>query len=202
MAKKKPEKRELTPMQALFVQEYLIDLNATEAAKRAGYSHRTAGAQGPRLLTLPQIAEAVEKAMRARGARLEITQDKVLLELARVAFACGADVAAVRTRVIEPGEIDPLTQTEAKTRRSYQIVELTDTDSLSPDKKAAISGIKEGRNGIEVSMHDKVRALELLGKHLGLFDGKGAKTEGRENNLLDAIKDAPEVDTDDLDEVE
>ena len=73
---------------------------------------------------------------------------------------------------------------------------------MDPEKLAAIAGIKEGKHGIEVSSYDKVRALELLGKHLGLFDGKGNQNIYRENNLLHAIQSTEEIDTDDLPEVE
>ncbi|WP_310715492.1 terminase small subunit, partial [Burkholderia multivorans] len=69
-----------------FVDEYLIDLNATKAAERAGYSKRTAGQIGFELLKKPEIAEAISEAMKAREQRTGITQDRVLRELARIAF--------------------------------------------------------------------------------------------------------------------
>lgn len=172
----------LTPKQKQFVAEYLVDLNATAAAVRAKYSEKRASEIGYQLLQKTTVQAAVQKAMQEREQRTQITQDRVIQELAKVAFANGAAFA----RVVGGG-----------TR-----VELTDTDQLTDDQRAAISCVKEGKYGIEVSTYDKVRALELLGKHLGVFDSRGGKPIAGENNLLSAIMEAGEVDTDDLPEVE
>lgn len=172
----------LTKKQERFVQEYLVDLNATAAAKRAGYSEKTAEQVGYQLLQKTLVAEAIRERREELQSRLEITQETVLRELAKVAFANGADYA----RVVGGGSR----------------VELTDTDQLTDDQRAAIACVKEGKFGIEVSTYDKVRALELLGKHLGVFDSRNGQAAARENNLLAAILSAEEVDTDDLPEVE
>ncbi len=74
----------LTPKQARFVEEYLLDLNATAAAKRAGYSERTAYAQGQRLLKHVEIAAAIQKAQEARSERTKIDQDWVIERLVGV----------------------------------------------------------------------------------------------------------------------
>jgi phage terminase small subunit len=76
----------LTPKQMLFVREYLVDLNATQAALRAGYSAKTAGKIGFENLQKPEIAAAIAAAQTARAQRLEVTADRVLRELARLAF--------------------------------------------------------------------------------------------------------------------
>lgn len=68
----------LNPKQQRFIDEYLIDLNATQAAVRAGYSARTAEAQGSRLLSHVKVKEAVDAAIAARSARTAITADYVL----------------------------------------------------------------------------------------------------------------------------
>ena len=75
---------DLTPKQARFIEEYLIDLNATAAAKRAGYSERTAYAQGQRLLKNVEIAVAIQKAQEARSERTRIDQDWVIERLVGV----------------------------------------------------------------------------------------------------------------------
>lgn len=80
----------LTPKQARFVEEYLVDLNATQAAIRAGYSKRTANEQGAQLLAKLSIAEAVAKAKAERSERVEITADYVLSGLREVAERCMA----------------------------------------------------------------------------------------------------------------
>ncbi|WP_213431657.1 terminase small subunit, partial [Paenibacillus dendritiformis] len=74
----------LTAKQKAFVQEYLIDLNATQAAIRAGYSAKTARKIGAENLTKPDIQKAIQEAMERREKRTEITQDRVLQELAKI----------------------------------------------------------------------------------------------------------------------
>ena len=76
----------MTPKQAAFVREYLIDLNASAAARRAGYSVRTADAIGRENLGKPTIAAAISEAQQKRADRTEVTADRVLKELARIAF--------------------------------------------------------------------------------------------------------------------
>lgn len=171
----------LTEKQKRFVQEYLVDLNATQAAIRAGYSEKTAEQQGYQLLQKPSVQVEIQKAMKRREVRTQITQDRVLQEIACVAFASGADFA----QVIGGG----------------RIVQLVDTAELSREKRSAIAKIKETEHGIEVVAYDKISALKLLGQHLGLFDGKGGQP-APESNLLDAIVASAEeeMDTDDLPE--
>lgn len=170
----------LTEKQKRFVLEYLVDLNATQAAIRAGYSKKTADRIGPELLGKTCVSDAVQKAIKDRESRTEITQDAVLRELAAIGFSRATDYAAIR---------GPL-------------VELTPTDQLTDEQKKAVASIEQGNFGVKLKLHDKVRALELLGKHLGMFDGKGGRDQDAQNNLLDAIKDAGEINTDDLPEVE
>lgn len=160
-------KRGLTPKQQCFVAEYLVDLNITAAALRAGYSTRTAAQVGYQLMQKPAVQEAIQNAMDDRAKRTTVTQDKVIAELAKIAFANGADFAQVVT--LKPG---------GPGRPGVQIVELTDTSSLGADQRAAISSIEETKHGIKVSTYDKVRALELLGRHLGIFDGNGGEEDG------------------------
>ena len=76
----------LNDRQSRFVAEYLVDLNATQAAIRAGYSAATANQIGARLLVNVKVAAAIAEAQAARSRRTEVTQDRVVLELARVAF--------------------------------------------------------------------------------------------------------------------
>lgn len=173
----------MTPKQRRFVDEYLIDLNATQAAIRAGYSKKTAGYIAKELLRKPPIAAEVEKRKQKLTKKLEITQEKVLQELAAIAFANGADYA----KVITTG---PVTE-----------VRMTATDDLPPEKLPAIAGIKANQYGVEVKLHDKVKALELLGKYLGTFDGAVVQ-EQTENNLFEAIESVGEEGFDDLPEIQ
>ena len=80
--------KKLTPKQALFIKEYLVDLNATRAAIRAGYADKAAHAMGWQNLTIPEIKAAVTKAQKERAERLEVTADWVVQELIRVYKRC------------------------------------------------------------------------------------------------------------------
>lgn len=173
----------LNEKQLRFVEEYLVDLNATQAAIRAGYSQKTAYSMGQRLLKNVEIQAALQDAMQRRSERTEITQDRVLQELASIGFSKATDYVSVDNcgKVqIEPSAL------------------LTDT------QKAAVAGVERTQYGVKVKLHDKVRALELIGKHLGMFDARaGQKNEG-ESNLLDRLiaGTREDINTDDLPEVE
>lgn len=160
--------RGLTPKQQRFVEEYLVDLNGTQAATRAGYSQKTAGHIAIELLRNPTIAAALKERRDCLSKETGITQKRVLDELAAIAFAKGTDFVTI----------------------SHGIVHVLDTEDIPGDKLPAIAAIKDGQCGIEVKLHDKVRALELLGKHLALFDNGPAADETKENNLFDAIANA------------
>ena len=153
-----PKKDGLTEKQKRFCDEYLIDLNATQAAIRAGYSKETAGAIAGENLNKPIIAEYIKKRMDERGKRIEITQDFVLRELANIATANGTDFAQVDAK----GDVT-----------------ITATEKVPEAKRAAIASIKQGANGTEVKTYDKIRALELIGKHLGMFQ-TGNSSSGNE----------------------
>lgn len=178
----------LTDKQKLFADEYLIDLNATRAYK-AVYknvkSDDVAAVNGNRLLRNAKVREYITQRMQEREKRTEITQDKVLNELAMIAFANGSDFAqVVMEPIIENGQyvVDP----DTGKLKTYETVRITPTDKLPEDKKKAISCIKEGKFGIEVATCDKVRALELLGRHLGMFKDK-VEVSGNINNPYEGL---------------
>lgn len=184
----------LTEKQKLFCDEYLIDLNATRAY-RTVYKNckkdETAAAAGARALRNVNVKAYLDVKMQERAERTEITQDKVLKELAAIAFANGADYAQVVERqaiyTTEDGIRIPVTM-ENGTPVMTEDVELTLTNTLTDIQKKAISSIKQGKNGIEIATCDKVKALELLGRHLGMFKDK-VEVSGldAEKNKLDNI---------------
>ena len=143
----------MTNKQTRFVEEYLVDLNATQAAIRAGYSPNTAQEIGAENLKKPMIRAAVDAAMAERSARTGVNQDRVVRELARIAFVKITDVA----------NSDGTIKTDA-----------------SDDDLACIESIKVKRSDNdtgfmferEVKLSSKMKALELLGKHLGMFSDK------------------------------
>lgn len=141
----------MTQKQKRFIEEYMIDLNATQAAIRAGYSPDSAKAIGSENLTKPDIQARIAKAMAERSRRTGVNADRVVMELAKIAFVNANEV------------IDPKTATVRE-------------DAL-PEDTAAIQSVKVktfGEDGLEreIRMADKLKALELLGKHLGMFKDK------------------------------
>ena len=137
----------LTKKQEMFVAEYLIDLNATQAAIRAGYSPESANNIGPENLLKPSIRARVDQALAERSKRTGINQDRVLQELAKMAFINITDVVDTENAKIKV--------------------------SAEPEDLACIQSIKikpvEWGTEREVKLCDKKAALELLGKHLGMF---------------------------------
>lgn len=161
----------MTTKQKLFCEEYLIDLNATQAAIRAGYSPETAGAIGAENLKKPQIQKAIARSMADRSRRTGVNADRVVLELARIAFANAGDLIDADDATLK--------------------------DDASRDDLAAVQSIKVknmGDMGIEreIRMADKLKALELLGRHLGLFTDRlqlGKLDTGKLDGILAQLKD-------------
>lgn len=149
----------MTPKQARFVEEYLIDLNATQAAIRAGYSAKRADAIGHENLRKPEIATAIEEARKRLSERTGVTTERVVKELARIAFADVRDLF-----------------TWDKDHACY-----VPSRDLSDDEAAAVSSVKaktrhfttdagtETTTELELKTYDKLGALDKLGKHLGMF---------------------------------
>ena len=149
----------LNAKQARFVDEYLIDLNATQAAIRAGYSEKTAYSMGQRLLKHVEIAKAITEAKAARSERTEITQDMVLREYAKIGFA---DIRkAVRWGAVPEGRDE--------NGNAEWPVELVPSMDMDDDTAAAISEVSLTAQGIKIKMNDKKGALDSIAKHLGMF---------------------------------
>lgn len=145
--------KKLTDKQKKFVEEYLIDLNATQSAIRAGYSPKTANEQGARLLANVSIQEAISKAMAERSRRTGINQDRIVQELARIAFVKITDI------------VDP--DGEINTNASDD--DLACIESYKVEDSDSVNGSSSKR---EVKLASKIKALELLGKNVGMWNDK------------------------------
>lgn len=164
----------LTAKQQRFCDEYLIDLNATQAAIRAGYSNKRASEQAYQLLHKTTVQEYICKRKQDRVERTEITQDMVLKELAVIAFSNATDYLNVveKDAMVEvEGNMVTVLDEEGNPVKC-KTVEPVLTEKLTDEQKRALAVIKKGRDGFEIKPYDKVRALELLGKHLGMFKDK------------------------------
>lgn len=183
---------EMTAKQQRFCDEYLIDLNATQAAIRAGYSEKTAYRTGNDNLKKPQIQEYIQKKKADREQRTEITQDMVLKELALIAFSNTADYIKVVEKELTQeiqGNVIPVLDAEGKPV-TYKTVDPVLTDELTVEQKKALAVIKKGRDGFDVKPYDKLRALELLGRHLGMWDKKTENPDenNKDDGFIDALK--------------
>ena len=201
----------LTPKQQRFVDEYLIDLNATQAAIRAGYSPKTARSVGQENLTKPDIQQAIEQAKAERSERTKITQDEVLKmwhDLATVDYNEISQVRLVNCRYCwgvdheyqwtpkeyeracreaelnaapEPTSIggldfnhhhEPNPNCPECGGRGIERTYLADTTKLSPKAKLVYQGAKDGKFGTEVMTADRMKALDNIARHLGMFKDK------------------------------
>ena len=171
-----PTKSEFTERQLAFIREYLVDLNATEAARRAGYSKNGACSSAQALLRNPRVVSAIEAGKARRAGKNRVTADRVMEELGRMAFAnmrnyldWGPDGATLKPAA-----------------------------ALSPSERAAVSEIVAVTNAtstrVTVKLHSKLRALEDLAKHLGLFakPARDAKADEDDATLVNG-RDAREV---------
>ena len=144
----------LTDKQKLFCEEYLIDLNATQAAIRAGYSTDTAGVIGCENLKKPNIRTYIDKAMAERSKRIGINQDRVLIELAKLGFINATDVINMNKATV----LANASRDDTAAIQSVKVKTMT-TDTGDMVER-------------EIKLYDKTKSLELIGKHLGMFKDK------------------------------
>lgn len=157
----------LTARQERFVEEYMIDLDAKNAAIRAGYSARSAKTLGPRLTKMKNVAARIEEEKAKRARRTGITAERVLRELAQLAFFDASKCLGMLN-----GDMEKMEELERET--------------------ASIAAIKIGKGGIEIRFHDKTRALELLGRHMGIFREEGAGREEIQVELGSGVEELAE----------
>ena len=159
----------LTPKQKIFVDEYLVDLNATRAYK-AAYKNikkdETAAVNGNRLLRNAKVKDHIDKRMKDREKRTEVTQDKVLQELAKIGFADIKDYLEYKTAktVVQHDESgEPVIDYQ-------QIVNVIDSKEVDT---SVIQEVSIGKDGtFKFKLYDKQKALVDIGKHLGMFTDK------------------------------
>lgn len=154
----------LTAKQKAFCQEYLVDLNATQAAIRAGYSEDTARSIGCENLTKPDIQDFISQLQKERSERTQITADMVVQELAKIGFSDARNIVDDDNRLKKPSEWD---------------------DNLA----GAISSIEFGDvTGMhKVKMWDKNAALEKLAKHLGMYAPEKHELSGKDGGPIGLV---------------
>jgi phage terminase small subunit len=165
----------LANRERLFVREYLIDLNARQASIRAGYSPRSS-THG--LVSRPRVKAAIESAMAARAAALDITAERVLYEIALMGFANLMDYFTPQADGTAHVDLSGLTREQAAGIAAVEV------DEFKSGRGAAGREVKR----VKVKLADKKGSLELIGKHLGLFarkpgEGTANGAEGNSGNV-------------------
>jgi len=175
--------KKLTAKQALFVKEYLIDLNATQAAKRAGYSKRTAGKMGAENLAKPVIAIALCKAQGIRSEKLEI----------------GAEWVLKRASLLADFNIRRFIRVDESGNAIYDFTQATDDDwyCISEYTVDCINkGYGEDKYEVErvkLKGFDKLKALELVGKHISVQAFKESiEHTGKDGAPIEVVQLDPE----------
>lgn len=173
----------MTDKQKMFCDEYLIDMNATRAYKVAYPSckkNETARANGSRLLTKANIQEYVSEKMKAREQRTKITQDMVIKELAKIAFL------DIRKLYTENGQLKNIADIDSDTVGAIsQLETLEEYDGYGNDKEKIGDTQK-------VKLLDKTKALELLGKHLGMFKETNVNVNMNYEEYINKVVDEDE----------
>lgn len=175
----------LEPRQQLFVDEYIIDFNATRAAKAAGYSENSAASIASENLTKPNIDKAVDKAIADRRKRLRIDADTVLWKWWQIAnadynelssvkrVACGYCYGGVNITDDSEPSIDPTKAPDEDCSTcggdGEAYVYMADTTNLSPDARLLYQGAENTKFGIKINTADRMKALDNVARHLGMF---------------------------------
>ena len=160
----------LNDRQEKFCREYLLDLNATQAAIRAGYSEDSAGAIGHENLKKPDIAARVQELANKRNARLEITTDRILAEYARIGFAS----VGTFTSVTSAG--DPYMDLSKVGDDDWAAISEVQTEDYVDGRGEDARSVKK----VKVKMHDKLRALDAMAKHVGIGSSGNDSLKGLE----------------------
>lgn len=149
----------LTVRRAMFVQEYLVDLNGTKAAIRSGYAPESAHVEASRLLSDAKVGAAVQEAMDHRAARLGVTQDRVVAELAKLGFANMMDYITVPEGGDAFVDLTTMTRDQAAALAEFTVEEYV--EGRGPESR----DVKR----LKVKLVDKRAALVDLGRHIGMF---------------------------------
>ena len=153
----------MTDAQKRFCDEYLIDLNATRAYKVAYPNCKkdeTASAAGSRMLGNVKVQEYIQEQQREREKRTKVTQDMIVNELAKIAFL---DISILYN---ENGGLKNIQDIDENTRRAISSLETFEEFEGYGEDREKVGDTKK------VKLIDKTKALELLGKHLGMFKDK------------------------------
>jgi phage terminase small subunit len=147
----------LTPKQQRFCEEYMVDLNGTQAAIRAGYSKRTSNEQAVRLLANVSVSAKIFELQKALSKSTGITAERILKEFAKIGFA------NIQDYISAENEITDLSKIEVDKAAAVESITVTETTFGTPDNP----GVK---TKVAFKLYDKISALVNMGRHIGLFE--------------------------------
>ncbi len=157
LAKRKPQKRQITEKEKAFTREYIIDKNGAGAAIRAGFSARVAKQQACALMKRKHVGDEIARLLQKQGERLEISADRVIKEIAKLAFS---DICQLFD---SGGLLKDVSSLENDVSATVSSVESLEEYDGHGDQKVLIGNTKK------VKLWDKTKALEMLGRHFKLF---------------------------------
>lgn len=160
---KEPEGKAISPLnpkREIFCLEYIKDLNATQASIRAGYSPKGANTQAAKLLAVPAVAARIQELMTKRAELLGVEADSVLLELLAIARSDISEIFDAE------GNLRPIHEIPEQARRAIAGIEVLEVYQGEGEKRKLIGNTKK------VKFWDKVKALELLARHLKIIEGE------------------------------
>lgn len=167
--------KSISDKQKRFAKEYLVDLNASQAAIRAGYSKKTAGAIGFENLKKPKIHRLIEKGRQKLSLRTEVSQDNVIRELARLAFF------DIRKFFNDEGELIPIADLDNDSAAVIAGMEVLEAFEGTGKERTWIGHTKK------IKLTRKEKSLELLGRHLGIFEKDNAQIASSIADILNEI---------------
>lgn len=185
--------------QRRFVEEFLVDMSPVRAAERAGYAPMRAARTASRLLGMPAVQQAVEQAMAHRTTRTGVTQDRVVRELAAVGFAVMTDLCHWSDEGVRLRDSTELTRAQAaavaevreastaRAARGPRAARPARGQTHGPDEEQPEAPV---RGGVQVKLHSKLKALEMLARHLGMF-GNVAGADGDAPPSIDTPPELP-----------
>ena len=203
-----PKAKKLTTMMQLFVLEHIKDFRAGPAARRAGYSAKTADQAAHQMLKDPRVKDAIAVALKERKERLHIDADNVLWMWWQIATADYNELSSVRRvacgycygddeREIDPSR-DPNPTCGICGGEGAPHVHIADTSKLSPEAKLVYQGAKKTKFGVEVMTVDRMKALDNVARHLGMYTDKVDHTSSDGSMTPQAAPDYTRLSDDEL----
>lgn len=169
------ESDELTPMQQLFVREYLKDYNGKQAAIRAGYSEVSAHSTASTILTYPNVIAELNRLQKKLNDKVEVTAERVMEELVKMGFS---DIHNFVDNDWKLRNLEEIGEDKTGAIKSVEIEENT----------IQFDGGERTTKNIKFKLHDKIRALESIAKRIGFYEGAGGKPK---ETVIKVVKDPP-----------